>query len=216
MNNKFRLVNLIWNFRNNNSKFSIVVFFYFCLTTNNLVNGDFAIPTTCSFLKTESNKLVVGFNDATISIMDVEKGYFSQHYNTFNEQISHLKNVNRVLYQPNCFALSNSLPLIYSGFEDNSIKILDLRDKDGITTNNQNAHSDSVTSLNLLNDIYLFSVSHDTTIKIWDIRKFNDPIVSTVCSQKKWDEAMWDSLLIENSMLFCVACADCTVKLYKL
>lgn len=183
---------------------------------NYLVNGDFAIPTTCSFLKTESNKLVVGFNDATISIMDVEKGYFNQHYNTFNEQISHLKNVNRVLYQPNCFALSNSLPLIYSGFEDNSIKILDLRDKDGITTNNQNAHSDSVTSLNLLNDIYLFSVSHDTTIKIWDIRKFNDPIVSTVCSQKKWDEAMWDSLLIENSMLFCVACADCTVKLYKL
>ena len=38
----------------------------------------------------------------------------------------------------------------------------------------------------------------------------------TVGSQKKWDESMWDSLLIENSMTLCVACADSTIKLYKL
>ena len=181
---------------------------------NYLGNGEYAIPTRCDFLKTESNKMVIGFNDATVSIMDVETGAFTLNYNTMTQQNPY--KVNKVLFQPNCFALSNSLPLIYTGFEDSSIKVIDLRYKDGIVTNNTNAHTDAVTSLNLLNDIYLFSVSHDTIIKMWDIRKFNDPILTTVSSQKKWDEAMWDSLLIESSLLYCVACADCTIKLFKL
>ena len=180
---------------------------------NYLGNGEYAIPTRCDFLKTENNKMVIGFNDATVSIMDVETGAFTLHYNTMTQQGT---KVNKVLSQPNCFALSNSLPLIYTGFEDSSIKVIDLRYKDGVVTNNTNAHTDAVTSLNLLNDIYLFSVSHDTIIKMWDIRKFNDPILTTVGSQKKWDEAMWDSLLIESSLLYCVACADCTIKLFKL
>lgn len=180
---------------------------------NYLGNGEYAIPTRCDFLKTENNKMVIGFNDATVSIMDVKTGAFTLHYNTMTQQGT---KVNKVLSQPNCFALSNSLPLIYTGFEDSSIKVIDLRYKDGVVTNNTNAHTDAVTSLNLLNDIYLFSVSHDTIIKMWDIRKFNDPILTTVGSQKKWDEAMWDSLLIESSLLYCVACADCTIKLFKL
>ena len=33
---------------------------------------------------------------------------------------------------------------------------------------------------------------------------------------KKMDKAMFDSLLIENDLILCVACADCTIKLYKL
>ena len=180
---------------------------------NYLGNGEYAIPTRCDFLKTENNKMVIGFNDATVSIMDVETGAFTLHYNTMTQQGA---KVNKVLSQPNCFALSNSLPLIYTGFEDSSIKVIDLRYKDGVVTNNTNAHTDAVTSLNLLNDIYLFSVSHDTIIKMWDIRKFNVPILTTVGSQKKWDEAMWDSLLIESTLLYCVACADCTIKLFKL
>ena len=183
---------------------------------NYLGNGEFAIPTRCDFLKTENNKMVIGFNDATVSIMDVETGAFTLNYNTMAQQGSNVAKVNKVLYQPNCFALANSLPLIYTGLEDSSIKVIDLRYKDGIVTNNTNAHTDAVTSLNLLNDIYLFSVSHDTIIKMWDVRKFNDPILTTVGSQKKWDEEMWDSLLIENSLLYCVACADCTIKLFKL
>ena len=83
-------------------------------------------------------------------------------------------------------------------------------------TDSINIHGDAVTSLNLYKDLYLFSVSHDTTIKIWDIRKMTEPINMTVGSQKKWDESMWDSLLIEKSMTLCVACADSTIKLYKL
>ena len=183
---------------------------------NNKQGGEFAIPTTCEFLSTDSNKLIVGFDDACISIFDIEKENFTTSINTLDEKTTH-SNKNRVFYQPNCLTCANTVPIIYGGFEDNTIKIMDIRNnRNSLITNSFNAHSDAVTRLNLLNDIYLFSISHDTTIKMWDTRKLNDPVVSIVGSQKKWDEAMWDSLIIESMMMFCVACADCTVKLYKL
>ena len=45
--------------------------------------------------------------------------------------------------------------------------------------NNVNAHNDAVTSLCSFNDIYLFSTSHDTKVKMWDVRNL------TTCVQEK-------------------------------
>ena len=209
---------------------------------------EIAIPVCCEFLKQDNNKLIVGFNDATISLLDINKNNFITNWNMLdkNNNIIKMNNNNynnKVLYQPNCFACCNNSPVVYTGFEDGSLKILDFRNvpmsaggystninnnvnRDNNNTNNvygkdfvtdsMNIHGDAVTSLNIYKDLYLFSISHDTTIKIWDIRKMNEPINMTVGSQKKWDESMWDSLLIENSMTLCVACADSTIKLYKL
>ena len=209
---------------------------------------EISIPVCCEFLKQDNNKLIVGFNDATISLLDINKNNFISNWNMLdkNNDLVKMNNNNynnRVLYQPNCFACCNNSPVVYTGFEDGSLKILDFRNvpmsaggystninnnvnRDTNNTNNVygkdfvtdsiNIHGDAVTSLNIYKDLYLFSVSHDTTIKIWDIRKMNEPINMTVGSQKKWDESMWDSLLIEKSMTLCVACADSTIKLYKL
>ena len=209
---------------------------------------EISIPVCCEFLKQDNNKLIVGFNDATISLLDINKNNFITNWNMLdkNNNIIKMNNNNynnKVLYQPNCFACCNNSPVVYTGFEDGSLKILDFRNvpmsaggystninnnvnRDNNNTNNvygkdfvtdsMNIHGDAVTSLNIYKDLYLFSVSHDTTIKIWDIRKMNEPINMTVGSQKKWDESMWDSLLIEKSMTLCVACADSTIKLYKL
>ena len=209
---------------------------------------EISIPVCCEFLKQDNNKLIVGFNDATISLLDINKNNFISNWNMLdkNNDLVKMNNNNynnRVLYQPNCFACCNNSPVVYTGFEDGSLKILDFRNvpmsaggystninnnvnRDNNNTNNVygkdfvtdsiNIHGDAVTSLNIYKDLYLFSVSHDTTIKIWDIRKMNEPINMTVGSQKKWDESMWDSLLIEKSMTLCVACADSTIKLYKL
>ena len=209
---------------------------------------EISIPVCCEFLKQDNNKLIVGFNDATISLLDINKNNFISNWNMLdkNNDLVKMNNNNynnRVLYQPNCFACCNNSPVVYTGFEDGSLKILDFRNvpmsaggystninnnvnRDNNNTNNVygkdfvtdsiNIHGDAVTSLNIYKDLYLFSVSHDTTIKIWDIRKMNEPINMTVGSQKKWDESMWDSLLIEKSMILCVACADSTIKLYKL
>ena len=206
---------------------------------------EIAIPVCCEFLKQDNNKLIVGFNDATISLLDINKNNFISNWKMIdkNNNVTKSNNNNRVLFQPNCFACCNNSPVIYTGFEDGTLKILDFRNvpmsAGGYSTNinnnmnrdnnnvggmygkdfvtdTLNIHGDAVTSLNMYKDLYLFSVSHDTTIKIWDLRKMNEPINMTVGSQKKWDESMWDSLLIEKSMTLCVACADSTIKLYKL
>ena len=207
---------------------------------------ELAIPVSCEFMKQDNNKLLVGFNDATISLMDINKNSFITNWNMINKNNIMAKNNNynnRVLFQPNCFACCNNAPVVYTGFEDGTLKILDFRNvpmssggyapninnninntnnigggmfgKDFVT-DTINIHGDAVTSLNLYKDLYLFSISHDTTIKIWDVRKMTEPINMTVGSQKKWDESMWDSLLIEKNMTLCVACADSTIKLYKL
>ena len=209
---------------------------------------EISIPVCCEYLKQDNNKLIVGFNDATISLLDINKNNFITNWNMLdkNNNLIKMNNNNynnRVLYQPNCFACCNNSPVVYTGFEDGSLKILDFRNvpisaggystninnnvnRENNNTNNlygkdfvtdsMNIHGDAVTSLNIYKDLFLFSISHDTTIKIWDIRKMNEPINMTVGSQKKWDESMWDSLLIEKSMTLCVACADSTIKLYKL
>ena len=205
---------------------------------------EIAIPVCCDFLKQDNNKLIVGFNDATIALLDINKNNFISYWNMLdkNNNMTKSNNNSRVLFQPNCFACCNNSPVVYTGFEDGTLKILDFRNvpmsAGGYSTNINNninrdnnsnniggiygkdfvtdtikIHGDAVTSLNIYKDLYLFSVSHDTTIKIWDLRKMNEPINMTVGSQKKWDESMWDSLLIENSMTLCVACADSTIKL---
>lgn len=153
------------------------------------------IPTSSCFNNTDYNSLICGFEDASISIYDFNKNSFYSNIKTFKFE-------NKITlgdYQPNTLISSLSVPIIYGGFEDSTIKSIDLRTE--TVTNTIQSHNDAVTSLNLLNDIYLFSVSHDTKIKMWDVRYFNNPICEAIGSQKKWDEAMWHSCLIPNSLI---------------
>ena len=193
------------------------------------INDQKAIPTICEFMKQNNNQLILGFNDVTISLLDLNKNSFISHYNLFNNNnLKTNKQINnRVLFQPNCFAIYNTIPSMYVGFEDGNIKLIDFRNNipsliitnhysKEIISNNIKAHDDSVTSLNLYNEIYLISTSHDSKIKLWDVRKINEPISYINTEQKKWNESIWDSILIEKSLTLCVACADSSIKLYKL
>jgi len=156
------------------------------------------IPTSCCFLNTESSQLICGFNDSYLSIYDLNKNTFTSPIKT-QKIDKNDKTKLRNQHQPNTMISSNSVPFIYAGFEDNTIKTIDMRSES--VTNSFNAHSDAVTSLNLFNDIYLFSTSHDTKIKMWDIRNLGAPVKEAFGSQKKWDEAMWHSLLLPNQMV---------------
>jgi striatin 1/3/4 len=68
-------------------------------------NDENAIPICCEFMKQNNDKLVIGFNDDTLSLLDINKNTFISHYNLFNynyyKKINN-KNINRVLLQPNC------------------------------------------------------------------------------------------------------------------
>ena len=187
-----------------------------------------AIPTVCEFMKQNNNQLILGFNDTTISLLDLNKNSFISHYNLFNNSLKTNKQINnRVLYQPNCFAIYNTIPSMFIGFEDGNIKLIDFRNNipslivtnhysKEIVSNVIKVHEDAVTSLNLYNEIYLISTSHDSKIKLWDVRKMNESISYITTDQKKWNESIWDSILIEKSLTLCVACADSSIKLYKL
>ena len=194
------------------------------------INDENTIPICCEFMNQDNNKLIIGFNDATLSLLDINKNSFISHYNLFNYNYykkTNNKNINRVLLQPNCLACYSSIPCVFAGFEDSTIKLLDFRNNipstiisniysKEIISDTIKGHDDAVTSLNLYKDLYLFSTSHDENIKLWDVRKLTESIDSISTKQKKWDESIWHSVLIEKSLTLCVACADSTIKLYKL
>ena len=194
------------------------------------INDESSIPTCSKFMTQDSNKLLIGFNDVTLSLLDINKNSFISHYNLFNNnnlKKNNNRNINRSLFQINCISCYKSIPCSFVGFEDGFIKLLDFRNNiPSITINNiyskENisesikAHNDAVTSLNLYKDLYLISTSHDETIKLWDIRKLNKYIDTISTGQKKWDESIWDSILVEKDLSLCVACADSSIKLYKL
>ena len=197
---------------------------------SNYLNEVNAIPTCCEFMPQNNNQLLIGFNDVSLSLLDINKNSYISHYNLFNHTYikkQNTRNINRAVYQPDCISCYDSIPCAFVGFEDGNIKLIDFRNsipssainniysKENVSESIK-GHNDAVTSLNLYKDIYLISTSHDEKIKLWDVRKLNEPIDSISTGQKKWDESIFDSVLIEKQLTLCVACADSSIKLYKL
>ena len=194
------------------------------------ISDENAIPTCCEYMPQDNNKLLIGFNDVTLSLLDINKNSFISNYNLFNTaniKKTSSRNINPLLYQINCISCFYSIPCSFIGFEDGFIKLLDFRNN--ITSNVINnayskeyisesikGHNDAITSLNLYKDLYLISTSHDETIKLWDVRKLNKCIDIISTQQKKWDDSIWDSILIPKNLTLCVACADSSIKMYKL
>ena len=194
------------------------------------INDENAIPTCCEFMPQDNSKLLIGFNDVTLSLLDINKNSFISHYNLFNNsnyKKSNNRNIDRILFQINCISCYESIPCAFTGLEDGLIKMIDFRNNIPSTSINNiyskenisesfKAHNDAVTNLNLYNDLYLISTSHDENIKLWDIRNLNKCIEQISTEQKKWDESIWDSLIIKKNLTLCVACADSSIKMYKL
>ena len=194
------------------------------------INDENAIPTCCEFMPQDNSKLLIGFNDVTLSLLDINKNSFISHYNLFNNsnyKKSNNRNIDRILFQINCISCYESIPCAFTGLEDGLIKMIDFRNNIPSTSINNiyskenisesfKAHNDAITSLNLYNDLYLISTSHDENIKLWDIRNLNKCIEQISTEQKKWDESIWDSLIIKKNLTLCVACADSSIKMYKL
>ena len=194
------------------------------------ISDENAIPTCCEYMPHDNNKLLIGFNDVTLSLLDINKNSFISNYNLFNTaniKKTSSRNINPLLYQINCISCYYSIPCSFIGFEDGFIKLLDFRNN--IPSNVINnayskeyiseaikGHNDAITSLNLYKDLYLISTSHDETIKLWDVRKLNKCIDIISTQQKKWDDSIWDSILIPKNLTLCVACADSSIKMYKL
>ena len=144
------------------------------------INDENAIPTCCEFMPQDNSKLLIGFNDVTLSLLDINKNSFISHYNLFNNsnyKKSNNRNIDRILFQINCISCYDSIPCAFTGLEDGLIKLIDFRNNIPSTSINNiyskenisetfKAHNDAVTNLNLYNDLYLISTSHDKNIKL--------------------------------------------------
>ena len=172
------------------------------------------IPTCCDFLHTNSNKLIVGFNSNILSMFDINKKIFD---NSFNLNINNLNNNKNIYNQPNCIKNSKIIPIIYTGNEDGTLKLLDLRNPPNSNIiKNLKIHSDSINNINIYKDLYIITISNDSFIKMFDLRNFTNSLLEIKGCEKKYEEANLDSIIIENEGILCVAGADSTIKLFKL
>ena len=179
-------------------------------------------PTVGVFLS--DSLFACGLTDGNISFVDVNK--VSVVSNTKNTK--HLISTSSVTKRPDadlfsrptsnsnqidslCTSWTNSI--IYAGFEDGTLKSFDYRTEN--CYNPIQAHDDAITSINIYNDLYLFTTSHDTKIRLWDVRDMSQPLQETLGSQKKWDEAILDGLFIQDLMCLATAGADSVIRLFK-
>jgi WD40 repeat protein len=177
-------------------------------------NNNNNIPTCCDFLHTNNNKLIVGFNNNFLSIFDINKKLFDNYFNLSTNNINNNRNIYN---QPNCIKNSNTIPIIYTGNEDGTIKLLDLRNNSNSNIiKNLKIHSDSINNINIYKDLYIITISNDTFIKMFDLRNFTNSLLEIKGCDKKYEESNLDSIIIENEGILCVAGADSTIKLFKL
>lgn len=166
-------------------------------------------PTVGNFSNSDNNVFICGLTDGNISYIDINKGNVLSSTKS-SKQYQAKWTDSQVDSLASCFS-SN---LIYAGFEDGTIKYFDSRtDTHYIPVN---AHSDSVTSISMWEDLYLFSTSHDTKIKMWDVRDMSQPVQETLGSQRKWDEAICDSVILPEIMSLATAGADSIIRIFKL
>lgn len=166
-------------------------------------------PTVGNFSNSDNNVFICGLTDGNISYIDVNKGNVLSSTKS-SKQYQAKWTDSQVDSLASCFS-SN---LIYAGYEDGTIKYFDSRtDTHYIPVN---AHSDSVTSISMWEDLYLFSTSHDTKVKMWDVRDMSQPVQETLGSQRKWDEAICDSVILPEIMSLATAGADSIIRIFKL
>lgn len=187
------------------------------LSSTKCGNGD-VNPTTGCFLTSDNSIFASGLTDGNISFIDCNK--YSVVSNTKNTKhfSAILKNKPTSIYsihnsshQVNTIKCSSNM--IYAGFDDGTVRNFDYRTENSYTP--VACHDDSVTSISIFDDLYLFTTSHDTRVKMWDIRDMSQPVCEAISSQKKWDEAIWDSLFLNDVMALATAGADSVIRVFK-
>ncbi len=81
-------------------------------------------------MNSDLNTLVVGYNDGYLCLNDINKNTFVSNIKTFKPDGK--ETLNRCNIQPNTLACSTSVPIVYGGFEDSTIKSFDFRSNGNI------------------------------------------------------------------------------------
>ena len=109
--------------------------------------------------------------------------------------------------------------------QDKFVRLVDLRS--GKEVNSFVAHTDTVTCLERLpptsstspltssSSSFLYSSSHDGSLRVWDLSNNSSCLFDTSIHRKKWDESIHSLKFHPTFHYLCSASADSTIKCFQ-
>lgn len=179
-----------------------------CLNT--YVSETEGIPSSVDFVRDESDRIVVAYNNAHCIIYDTETGkpvvkfeYGRTDQAEMNGNVG--KFINKVVSHP-------TLPITITAHEDRHIRFWD--NTTGSLIHSMVAHLEPVTSLAIdTHGLYLLSGSHDCSIRLWNLD--NKTCVQEITAhRKKFDESIHDVAFHPSRAYIASAGADALAKVF--
>lgn len=165
-------------------------------------------PTSMDFVRDESNKMVVAFENSACAVFDLETGKPIVRIDPAQFGVTSSSpgmQINRLVCHP-------TLPLTITAHEDRHIRFLD--NVSGKVVHSMVAHLDAVTSLAVdPQGLYILSGSHDCSIRLWNLD--NKTCVQEITAhRKKFDESILDVAFHPSKPFIASAGADGLAKVF--
>lgn len=165
------------------------------------------IPTSCDFVRDESDKMVAAFTSGHCVVFDLETGKPVTRLES-TQDIA-VPEVGRHIYRAVCHPL---LPITMTAHEDRHIRFYD--NNTGEAVHSMVAHLDAVTSLAVdPNGLYLLSGSHDCSIRLWNLDS-KTCVQEITAHRKKFDESIFDVAFHPTRPFIASAGADGLAKVF--
>jgi len=176
-----------------------------------------SIPSSLSIMSTDSNKLLIGYLNGDLSVVDVETGKTISNILSSEPEAgeyawsaNHSKHITSIVTHP-----TQSLAL--TAHVDQCVRYFDINK--GSCVHTMRAHRDSVTSISIdPNGQYFVSSSHDQGVRFWDVstRKIVQDLDPHQTHAKKFDESVHSVVYHPSQSQAVIASggADSVVKIY--
>jgi striatin 1/3/4 len=175
-----------------------------------------SIPTTLSILPTDTNKLLIGYLNGDLSVVDVETGKIVTNIlssepegGDFAWSANHTKHMTSISCHPH-----QSIAL--TAHVDQCVRYFDINK--GSCVHVLRAHRDSVTSVSVDNTgQYFVSSSHDQGVRFWDLstRKIVQDLDPHQTHAKKFDESVHSVVYHPSQPVLASGGADSVIKIYS-
>jgi len=175
-----------------------------------------SIPTTLSLLSTDSNKLLVGYLNGDLSVIDVETGKtLSNILSSEPESGEYAWSANHTKHMTS-IACHPTQSLVLTGHVDQCVRYFDITK--GSCVHVLRAHRDSVTSVSVdSTGQYFVSSSHDQGVRFWDLstRKIVQDLDPHQTHAKKFDESVHSVVYHPSQPVLASGGADAVIKIYS-
>eukprot|EP00127_Corallochytrium_limacisporum_P002629 Clim_evm65s134 gene=Clim_evmTU65s134 len=161
-------------------------------------------PTSCSFLHSRQNMLLISFDSGMLRQYDLETGQMTEQIHVDDEGSGQ---------QINCAINHPTMPIIITGHEDKKIRYFDINSSKCISSTI--AHQDAVTGLAFdLSQLYVISTGHDCSVRTWDLGSRTTCVQEISAHKMRFDEGILGIQTHPSKVLMTTYGADASIKLY--